>query len=431
MSLASVSFGHILKGMSASESAPEALSFRSLASRKIDVLFDKDFPFTQDTFDKRPLGSKWMLTSKGKQPVDARPSLGTDIQNAVSRDISLKDFTTFYRTLRRLAKGLGNLNKSGNAGLHLQFRPWRRRRHGRKRRTKMRHSEFETLHPLVTFLYFLLTIGFSMVFMHPLCLLISLAGGLCSLAVLSRHGFVGRLSLPAFFMISAALINPAFNHQGQTVLAYLPSGNPLTTESIVYGLAASFMLGSVLCFFSCLHAIMSSDKWLYLMGRISPSLALIFSMTLSFIPKLSRRLRTIRDAQHCLGAGADSGRIARMKHGLSLLSILITWSLESAIVTADSMKGRGYGLAGRTSFSLFRFDRRDAALGSIFLLLGFYCFIGALRGAFYASYFPSFCFSGASAYILSVFFAYALLCFFPAIFELWEVRKWNSFQPKR
>ncbi len=40
---------------------------------------------------------------------------------------------------------------------------------------------------------------------------------------------------------------------------------------------------------------------------------------------------------------------------------MVTWSLENAIETADSMRARGYGLPGRTSFSIYRFDSRDSS----------------------------------------------------------------------
>ena len=42
-----------------------------------------------------------------------------------------------------------------------------------------------------------------------------------------------RVALPVLLL--AALVNPAFNHAGVTILIYLPSGNPLTLESILYG----------------------------------------------------------------------------------------------------------------------------------------------------------------------------------------------------
>ena len=41
---------------------------------------------------------------------------------------------------------------------------------------------------------------------------------------------------------------------------------------------------------------------------------------------------------------------------------MVTWSLESAIDTADSMRSRGYGEPGRTAFSIYRFDDRDRGL---------------------------------------------------------------------
>ncbi len=66
--------------------------------------------------------------------------------------------------------------------------------------------------------------------------------------------------------------NPAFNHEGATILAYLPSGNPLTLEFIVYGLSAAVMMASVILWFSCYNAVMTSDKFVYLFGRVIPAL---------------------------------------------------------------------------------------------------------------------------------------------------------------
>ena len=64
------------------------------------------------------------------------------------------------------------------------------------------------------------------------------------------------------FLISAA-VNPLFNHQGITLILYLKNGNPLTLESILYGLAAGVMLVSVLNWFSCYQVVMTSDKFIY------------------------------------------------------------------------------------------------------------------------------------------------------------------------
>ena len=67
-------------------------------------------------------------------------------------------------------------------------------------------------------------------------------------------------TLPLF--LAAALINPAFNHAGVTVLTYFPNGNPLTEESIFYGAFAAALLLSVICWFSCFNEVMTSDKYM-------------------------------------------------------------------------------------------------------------------------------------------------------------------------
>ena len=73
--------------------------------------------------------------------------------------------------------------------------------------------------------------------------------------------------LPAILL--TALINPIFNHEGVTILGYLPSGNPVTQESVIYGICAALMIVSVICHFSCYNEVMTSDKFIYIFGKIS------------------------------------------------------------------------------------------------------------------------------------------------------------------
>ena len=134
----------------------------------------------------------------------------------------------------------------------------------------MRYSDvFGSCHPAVNFLYFVLVIAFSMCLTHPVCLLLSVCGAVIYHAVL-----LGSRSLrkSAVWMVPmavlAAVINPAFTHQGVTILAYLPSGNPLTLESMLYGLASAALLSATLLWFTCYNAVMTSDKFIYLFGRV-------------------------------------------------------------------------------------------------------------------------------------------------------------------
>ena len=98
------------------------------------------------------------------------------------------------------------------------------------------------------------------------------------------------------------------------------------------------MFVSVLLWFSCSNAVMTSDKLTYLFGRIIPSLSLIFSMVLRFVPRFKTQIQVISNAQKCIGRGVDEGSIlTRAKNGIKILSMLTTWALENGITTADSM----------------------------------------------------------------------------------------------
>ncbi|MBE7036202.1 MAG: energy-coupling factor transporter transmembrane protein EcfT [Ruminococcaceae bacterium] len=293
-------------------------------------------------------------------------------------------------------------------------------------------NEFKGYHPIVNFIYFIFVIGFSCFFMHPVCLGISLASGFVySVMLKGKKAVKTNLLYMLPMLVVMALINPAFNHEGVTVIAYLPSGNPLTAESISYGFCAAAMIAGVICHFSCYNEVMTSDKFIYLFGKIIPAMSLIISMTLRFVPKFASQLKVVTNAQRCMGRDVSKGSvISRAKHGLNILSIMTTWSLENAIETADSMKSRGYGIPGRTAFSIFTFDKRDKKALVTMLLLGIYTLAGSLAGGMYFSYFPAMKAAEVSPFGISVFLAYLSLCSYPIIIELWEVRKWKALRSK-
>ena len=285
---------------------------------------------------------------------------------------------------------------------------------------------FSTYHPIVNFLYFVLVLTFAMVFMHPACLVISLVCAFSYSIYLNgkkaiRFGYVFMLPM----MIITALLNPAFNHGGATILSYLPSGNPLTLESILYGLASGMMMIGVISWFSCFNAVITSDKFVYLFGRIIPALSLILSMSLRMVPRFKAQIKVISNAQRCIGRDVSNGSVLqRMKHGIRILSIMVTWALENAIETADSMKSRGYGLQGRTAFSIFRFDSRDRAALLYLLISGAYVIVGALAGGLYFRYFPTTKGNTLSLYSISLFVVHAALCLMPLVLNIREDFKW-------
>ena len=266
-----------------------------------------------------------------------------------------------------------------------------------------------------------------MCLMHPVCLCISLlSSGIYYIYLKGRRGLRFMLGAVLPMMLMAAVLNPAFNHQGATILTYLPSGNPLTAESLLYGAAAAAMLAAVVVWFGCYTEIMTSDKFVYLFGRIIPALSLILSMTLRFVPRFRAQLHTVSQAQRCIGRDAASGSLLqRLRNAVTILSIMVTWSLENAIETADSMKSRGYGLPGRTAFSIYRLDDRDKVLLSWLGFCGFYLVCGWIAGAFSWRYYPTVRSGPVTPLTLSFQLCYLALCLTPVILNAKEDRTWT------
>ncbi len=281
-------------------------------------------------------------------------------------------------------------------------------------------DSFSKFHPVVNLIYFVFVIVFSMVFMHPFCLGISLCCGFSYSIYLNgrkavKFNFVFLLPM----LLVMALVNPAFNHEGATILTYLKNGNPLTLESILYGIAAAVMIVSVIAWFSCYNVVMTSDKFIYIFGRVVPASSLIISMILRFVPRYKDELRNISAAQRCIGRDVSAGSLAqRIRHGTSILSIMVIWAMENAVETADSMKSRGYGLPGRTAFSIYRVDARDKKALFFLLAAGGYILTGASAGGLSFRYFPSV--KGALTwYTGSVLLVYVMLSLMPIAINLW------------
>lgn len=278
-------------------------------------------------------------------------------------------------------------------------------------------KRFENLHPVVLLLYYVFTIGFSVLILNPVCLCLSVICALLSAFSLNGKKAAANLKYMLPMVIIAVIINPMFNHEGATILAYLATGNPLTLESIIYGLTAGLMLAAVLCHFSCFNKVMTSDKLVYLLGRVTPALSLVLSMGLRMIPMFADQTKKVSAAQRCMGRDTKTGSlVSRIRNGVAIVSIMITWSLENAVNTADSMKSRGYGLKGRTSFSLFRFDIHDAIVLAAVLMLGITVLYGSVNGMLYWRCFPTIRWGKTSGAIF-MYCAYTLLMLLCPLYE--------------
>lgn len=291
-------------------------------------------------------------------------------------------------------------------------------------------SAFGDFHPIVNFIYFSYVIGISMFFMHPVMLAISAAGAFAYSIYLSGRraaifNFVGVFPMMLLF----AIMNPLFNHRGITTLFYLKN-NPITLESILYGISAGLMLGSVVMWFACFNKIMTSDKLTYLFGKLMPSLSLVFSMVLRFVPRFNTQFKRTAEAQRTISENSNKGTAVKIKHGLKTASIMTTWALENALDTADSMNARGYGLHGRTTFTLYKFERRDIFAAAAVIISFMIIPVSMAVGTLGMEYFPAITMNKVSMASCVLYAFHLGICFMPIIIDLAEDRRWQHLQSK-
>ncbi len=283
----------------------------------------------------------------------------------------------------------------------------------------MRQDAFSKCHPLTNFVYFLGAIGFAVVIQHPMYLTASCLGAAVYYLLLKgRRGLPMILGLIPVFLVFSA-VNPLFNTYGERVL-FTIFGRPYTLEALYYGIAIAGMLVATVLWFGCYSAVLTSDKFVCLFGSLIPALSLLLVMVLRMIPNLTRRARQILDARKSIGKGAGeaAGNREKLAASMNMLSALTDWALEGSIITADSMRSRGYGCARRTSFQLYRMTVLDGALLAATVLLA----LGVLAaGGTQASYTP----------VLSIapltwgFGAYCVYLLIPPVLHIKEAIQWR------
>ena len=234
----------------------------------------------------------------------------------------------------------------------------------------MKRDAFSACHPAVNFLYFVFAIGFGVVIQHPVYLLAALIGATAYYLLLKGGKGVKTILaiLPLCLLIAA--VNPLFNTLGETELFPL-LGRPYTREALIYGFIVAGIFLVMMLWFGCYNVVLTSDKFTSLFGNLIPSLSLLLVMVLRLIPNLMRKAVQISTARKCIGKGMgeNASRKEKLRGGMTVLSALTDWALEGSVVTADSMRSRGYGAAKRTNFRIYRMRTGDWGLLAAILLL--------------------------------------------------------------
>ena len=285
----------------------------------------------------------------------------------------------------------------------------------------MRRDGFSKYHPLTNFLFFLGAICFGVLFQHPAYLLAGmLCAGIYYVLLQGRQALKAIASMLPLLLI-VALINPIFNIQGSHILFRL-FGRPYTLEALVYGFAVGSILVITLLWFGCYNQIMTEDKFTTLFGNLAPSLSLLLVMVFRLIPNLLSRARQISDARRAIGKGGDDLQLKeKITQGMAVLTALTGWALEGSIVTADSMRSRGYGAAKRTCFQIYQMGFGDYLVILAAVLAAVVTIVGAATGALDATYTPLL-WSAPVNFFLPVYCIYLLIPTFIHVKEVLQCR---------
>jgi energy-coupling factor transport system permease protein len=220
------------------------------------------------------------------------------------------------------------------------------------------------LHPLPLLLYFL-AVFFLTVFANEYSIILpSLLASFLTNQLLRprRPRLRTMLSFLGFFVL-ILFFNLLLNPEGTVVLFRIGTRN-ITLEALNNGIKFACLIFAVIFWFDSFNVLMTSEKLIYLSGRILPATSLVLTMGLKYLPVLQRQTVRSEHAQKAVGLSGER----KLKNRLKILASLLSWSLEGAVDTAAAMKARGYGLGKRSHYTRFVFRGRDFFFSALVLL---------------------------------------------------------------
>jgi len=286
------------------------------------------------------------------------------------------------------------------------------------------------IHPAVYIIYYLVLIIFAFLFNNP-CYLISLL--VCVSVLITLQGISSEFkNLIRFFIPMSLLIiilNPLVSHVGVTKI-YLMGNYFITLEAVTYGILMSLSLLIILLLFTSYSNAVSYQEMLYIFSKKFPNISMIIIMALRFIPLLNFRLSEVNkvfqfDQKHSNNEKKDEGKIDKLKNTAKMLAVVVSWSLEESMLTANSMKARGYGITQRTSYLSFKFRKIDYYFMVIVLVSALVCIAGLLQGQGRIEIYPQLNFS-FSENIFNMYYFSFLILLLPLIYlEFKERLVWH------
>lgn len=282
----------------------------------------------------------------------------------------------------------------------------------------MRVDTFSMYHPWINFLFFLSVILLGAFLQHPIYLLAGVvASGNYYVLLHGQNGWknIGGL-IPLFLFL--VMINPIVSTRGITVLFYVFT-RPYTLEALYYGVVIAAIFVEMILWMGCYSKVLTSDKFSCLFANLLPSISLLLTMIFRMIPNLVVKIKQM------LGARSAIGKALEKSDRLTVLEILTSWALEGGVITADSMRARGYGTSQRSSFMVYQMKRRDWMMLGTMLGLFIVIVLVWIHGGMEATFVPQCRITSIRGWNGVGFFTYCCYIMIPSVLYWKETIAWS------
>ena len=171
--------------------------------------------------------------------------------------------------------------------------------------------------------------------------------------------WLSAMRLALYLSAAVILINALVSSHGTHVLFEAPFHLPLvgapviTLEAIIYGVVMSLRLLSIISAFALLTFTVNPDEMMLAMikMRLPYKSVLVITLSTRFIPTLLDDVERITDVQRSRGLELDKGRLPRrIKSRTSIVTALLSNSLDRAVQVAEAMESRAFGTGRNRTF---------------------------------------------------------------------------------
>lgn len=206
-------------------------------------------------------------------------------------------------------------------------------------------------------------------------------------------------------VILLVLLNPLFNHTGNTPLFYV-NDDPYTLEALIVGIRYGMIMLSLIIWFQASFRALSLNRVFHLLSKILPTTALMLTMIYKSTNDINARREEVSSCQKSF-LKPQKGVIKKIKLLSAELLAVSQNALEGSVIKGISMSSRGFELKGKTSVYKISLKRDDHIFICVSLVLLLFYFIGVAKNVF--------------------------ICVFlllPAIYQIKEEIKWHFLQSK-